>query len=166
MKIVIVSDTHMPRMAKKLPPALQQHLLNADAIIHAGDWQDQTVYEELAQYAPIYGVTGNVDNEWLHRKFPKKILLELDTVKIGITHGDGKGKTTEKRAMDIFSKETIDILIFGHSHIPLKKVHEGITLFNPGSPTDKRRQQYFSFGLLEINNKLFSIRHQFFDSKQ
>ncbi|TDL31391.1 metallophosphoesterase [Jeotgalibacillus sp. S-D1] len=166
MKIVIVSDTHMPRMAKQLPMALTPHLSNADAIIHAGDWQDKSVYEKLVQYAPVYGVTGNVDEEWLHRRFTKKILLKIDNVRIGVTHGDGKGKTTEQRAMDLFSQEAIDILIFGHSHIPLKKDKDGMILFNPGSPTDKRRQQQYSFGLLEINDKSYTISHLFFDSKK
>lgn len=165
MKIAILSDTHMPRMAKQLPKVLCTHLENADAIIHAGDWQTSAVYDELKQYAPVYGVTGNVDEKSLYNKFERSIVLQFGKVKIGVTHGDGKGKTTEQRAMDAFSEEKLDLLIFGHSHVPLLKEKNGLTLFNPGSPTDKRKQSQYSFGILEIN-KGFSIRHVFYDSKE
>ncbi|PPA70722.1 metallophosphoesterase family protein [Jeotgalibacillus proteolyticus] len=166
MKIIVLSDTHMPRMAKKLPSALIPHLNEADAIIHAGDWQTKEIAEELRQFAPVYGVTGNVDEPALHNVFDKSITLTFHSLTIGVTHGDGKGKTTEQRALDQFKGEELDLLIFGHSHIPLYKEKDGLVLFNPGSPTDKRRQEQFSFGLLEIKKKDWSIKHVYYDSKK
>ncbi|MBS4196225.1 metallophosphoesterase family protein [Lederbergia citri] len=164
MKIVITADTHMPRMAKKLPVRLVEELENADLIIHAGDWQTFEVYEKLREYAPIEGVAGNIDGEDLQNFFGKKKILTLGSITIGLTHGDGKGKTTERRALEIFKDEQIDLLIFGHSHIPLMKKVGNITLFNPGSPTDKRRQKQFSFGVLSITKNI-TLEHEFFDDK-
>jgi len=165
MYIVVLADTHMPRMAKKWPQPLNQHLEKADIIIHAGDWQTIDVYRELSQYAPIYGVTGNVDEPSLHEILKRNIVVQIDQVKIGVTHGDGKGLTTEKRALNQFKNEELDILIFGHSHIPLLRKSNDLIVFNPGSPTDKRRQKQFSFGIIETGNEL-SIKHIFFDSKR
>ncbi|KIL51877.1 metallophosphoesterase family protein [Jeotgalibacillus soli] len=165
MKMIVISDTHMPKMAKKIPEALKKGLTDADLILHAGDWQTAEVYDELRKYAPVEGVTGNIDEEGLHKLFDRKKILHFGEVKIGITHGDGKGKTTEKRAMDVFKDDDIDILIYGHSHIPVLKTNDKPILFNPGSPTDKRRQQHYSYGVIEIE-KTVSIEHVFFDNKE
>ncbi|MDG5471898.1 metallophosphoesterase [Jeotgalibacillus sp. ET6] len=165
MNIIVVSDTHMPRMAKTFPPSLESYLQKADAIIHAGDWQTAAIADELNKFAPLYGVTGNVDEPPLHERFEKVIRLTFGSLTIGVTHGDGKGKTTEQRAMDQFKDANPDLLIFGHSHIPVKKKVNGTVLFNPGSPTDKRKQKQFSFGHLQISEDQWSIEHVYFDSK-
>ena len=83
----------------------------------------------------------------------------------GVTHGHGKGKTTEKRALLAFEHEQVDAVIFGHSHIPTHKQIGDITLFNPGSATDKRREKQFSFGLLYIQKNTLRVEHVFYDSK-
>ncbi|MCC3377775.1 metallophosphoesterase, partial [Cohnella sp. REN36] len=84
----------------------------------------------------------------------RKKVLTFGKYRIGLVHGDGKSKTTERRAVDAFAKEDVHIIIFGHSHIPLLRWHEGRLLFNPGSPTDKRRQPQFSYGILELGNEV------------
>ncbi|KIL49109.1 metallophosphoesterase family protein [Jeotgalibacillus campisalis] len=165
MNIIVLSDTHMPRMAKKFPPALLTYLHEADAIIHVGDWQTEAIADDLTKFAPLYGVTGNVDEPALHQRFQKSLLLSFGSLTVGVTHGDGKGKTTEQRAMDQFKNIQPDLLLFGHSHIPVYKKINGTILFNPGSPTDKRKQKQFSFGHLQINEDEWSIKHVFFDSK-
>lgn len=164
-KIVIVSDTHIPMRAKKLPQALVAECRTADFIIHAGDWQTLDVYYELAAYAETDGVTGNVDPWDILDRFGKKKIFTFGDVKVGVIHGDGIRQTTEQRAFDAFADEDVDIIVFGHSHIPVMREVQGVTLFNPGSPTDKRRQPQYSFGLLEIGDS-WELRHVFFDNKE
>jgi uncharacterized protein len=162
MNIIVISDTHMPKRAKTLPEFLVAYLKTADLIIHAGDLQTNDIYQQLLKYAPVEGVIGNVDEEELVTILPFKKIIEINGVRIGITHGHGKGKTTEKRVLSVFEGENVDIIIFGHSHIPLKKEVDGKILFNPGSPTDKRKQARYSFGRIQLGEN-FTIEHIFFD---
>ncbi|WP_409293167.1 metallophosphoesterase family protein [Peribacillus sp. SCS-37] len=163
MKIVVLSDTHMPRKGRSLPVQLKADLENCDLIIHGGDWQTLDVYKELSLYGEVKGVYGNVDGEDIKKLFPEKIIVESGHVRIGVTHGHGKGLTTERRARAAFEDEEVQAVIFGHSHIPLLKKEGGILIFNPGSPTDKRRQPRYSFGILTIEGGSVSARHVFFD---
>ena len=164
MKIVVISDTHMPKKAKQLPNRLLIDLENCDYIIHAGDWQTVDLYDELKQYAPVIGVTGNVDGPDLQRLLKTKEIFKAGDLHIGIVHGHGTGKTTEKRAMESFADEKVDCIIYGHSHIPVLKETDGVVVFNPGSPTDKRRQQEFSYGILTIGERI-RAEHVFFKEK-
>ncbi|MBB5181293.1 hypothetical protein HNQ44_002758 [Planomicrobium koreense] len=164
-KIVILSDTHIPVRAKKLPQALVAECETADFIIHAGDWQTMDVFHELSAYANTDGVTGNVDPWDILDRFGKKKIFEIDGLKIGVIHGDGIRNTTEQRAFEAFADDNVDIIVFGHSHIPVMRDAGGVTLFNPGSPTDKRHQPQYSFGLLEIGDS-WQLRHVFFDKEQ
>ncbi|MFP7168668.1 metallophosphoesterase family protein [Terribacillus sp. 7520-G] len=167
MRITILADTHMPRMAKIWPPALLPYLERADHILHAGDIQDSRVLDSLAAYAPVTAVFGNMDSSGLMDKLPKKQLLDFHGLKIGLTHGHGKGKTTEQRAKAEFEGEAIDLLIYGHSHIPVHKEESGLVLFNPGSPTDKRQQEQFSFGELIVEEDgTWSLKHIFYKDKK
>jgi putative phosphoesterase len=164
-KIVIVSDTHIPMRAKKLPQILIDACQEADFIIHAGDWQTLDVYYEFAAYAETDGVTGNVDPWEILNRFGKSKILTFGNLRIGVVHGDGIRKTTEQRAFETFSKDEVDIIVFGHSHIPVMREVEGVLLFNPGSPTDKRTQAQYSFGLLEIG-ETWELKHVFFDKEK
>ncbi|MRH45098.1 YfcE family phosphodiesterase [Aquibacillus halophilus] len=164
MRIAIIADTHMPKRAKSLPKKLIEELVNVDLILHAGDWQTKDVWQELTRYAPVEGVIGNVDNQDLHNLFGKRQVFDFGKLSIGLIHGDGKSKTTEKRALDAFAFEDVDIIIFGHSHIPVLKEQDDIILFNPGSPTDKRRQPMYSYGIIEIQETIL-LKHVFFEDK-
>lgn len=161
MKIIVLSDTHIPKRAKSLPKRLLDELKDANLIIHAGDWQTIDVYNQLTTFAKVEGVYGNIDNENIKEMFPEKQIVEVCGFKIGITHGHGTGKTTEKRAIQKFEGEMVNCIIFGHSHIPSKKYNNDILLFNPGSPTDKRRQEKYSFGVITIEDSL-EAEHIFF----
>jgi uncharacterized protein len=161
MKIIVLSDTHIPKRAKSLPPRLLEELKDANLIIHAGDWQTIDVYNQLKTFAIVEGVFGNVDDENIKEMFPEKRIVDACGYKIGITHGHGTGKTTEKRAIQKFADDKVDCIIFGHSHIPIKKYDDGMLLFNPGSPTDKRRQEKYSFGIFTIVDTL-EANHIFF----
>jgi putative phosphoesterase len=164
MNIGVISDTHMPKHAKQLPKALIQGLQGVDLIIHAGDWQTLEVYNELIKIAPVDGVAGNVDSAEIVERFGHKKILRFGSFTIGVVHGHGTNKTTEKRVIDAFKNNRVDLIIFGHSHIPLSKDCEGVWLFNPGSPTDKRRQAQFSFGILTLDKDL-KARHVYYDDK-
>ncbi|WP_070120440.1 metallophosphoesterase family protein [Bacillus marinisedimentorum] len=165
MKVLIISDTHMPKRAKELPAVLKKDLKDAGLIIHAGDWQTLALYEELQQYAPVEGVAGNVDGDEVAERFGLWKLIEAEGVQIGIVHGHGKGWTTERRAIAAFSDHDPDIIIFGHSHIPIHKEVNGQVVFNPGSPTDKRRQKQFSYGVMMIEAGNFTVGHVFFEDR-
>lgn len=164
MKIVVLSDTHMPKKAKHLPQRIIKDLETADYIIHAGDWQTVELFQELKQYAEVIGVTGNVDSPELKTVMSPKEILHAGDFKIGVVHGHGTGKTTEKRAVDAFLMDEVDCIVYGHSHIPVRKETNGLLLFNPGSPTDKRRQKEFSYGILTIRGKI-EAEHVYFDDK-
>lgn len=154
MNIVVISDTHLPKRKKRLPTRLLEQLKDTDLIIHAGDWTTIDVYKELQSYARVEGVYGNVDGKEIIELLPFKKIVEVCGFRIGITHGHGKGKTTEKRAIEVFKGEKVDCIIFGHSHIPVNRFEGEILIFNPGSPTDKRRQKQYSFGVITISDKI------------
>ncbi|WP_226642071.1 metallophosphoesterase family protein [Mesobacillus subterraneus] len=161
MKIVVISDTHMPRKSKSLPDKLLADLQDCDYIIHAGDWQTVELYNELKQFGPVIGVTGNVDGPELKSLLKTKDILQVGNFHIGVVHGHGSGKTTEKRAIESFTADKVDCIVFGHSHFPVNKEVGGIIIFNPGSPTDKRRQKQFSYGILTVGEEIVA-KHVFF----
>jgi uncharacterized protein len=161
MKIVVISDTHMPKKAKCLPNRVITELKQTDLIIHAGDWQTVEVYQELLKYGEVIGVIGNVDSEEMQALLPEKIIVDIEGFKIGVVHGHGKRWTTERRAVEAFIDTPVDCIIFGHSHIPVLKEVNGTLLFNPGSCTDKRRQLQPSFGIITVKNELHA-KHVFF----
>jgi putative phosphoesterase len=153
MLIGVISDTHMPRMAAQLPDSLLKDFAEVDYILHAGDWNSMEVYNELLRLAPVDGVAGNTDDMTIVSRFGYQKIIELHSKRIGIVHGHGRG-TTESNALQAFKDEQVDCIIFGHSHVPLVKVVDEILLFNPGSPTDKRRQPRYSYGILQIEDEL------------
>lgn len=164
VKIVVISDTHMPKKAKNLPMRLIRDLTDCDYIIHAGDWQTVELYHQLQQYVPVIGVTGNVDGPELKQLLKSKEIFSAGDFRIGIVHGHGTGKTTEKRALDAFADDHVDCIIYGHSHIPVIKENNDVLIFNPGSPIDKRRQKEFSYGILTIGESI-AAEHIFFNDK-
>ncbi|MBN8236493.1 metallophosphoesterase [Halobacillus kuroshimensis] len=162
MKIVVLSDTHMPKKASRLPDRLVSALQEADQIIHAGDWQTPDVFEELSRFAPVTGVYGNVDGEDMKEIVPKRQLVTWAGYSIGVVHGHGEKKTTEKRAVEAFQEHPPDLIIYGHSHIPVLRYFKKTLLFNPGSVTDKRRLPFYSFGMLTLGEEGIHAEHIFF----
>lgn len=164
MKLGVVADTHMPMRGHRLPKVLVEGLKGVDLIIHAGDFVAPAVVDMLEELAPVDGVMGNNDGEEIFRRFGRKKLLELNGFRIGIVHGDGYGRSTEEVAFRTFRDDRPDIVIFGHSHIPFLGTDRGLLMFNPGSPTDKRRQPRYSYGIIELGDTP-QARHCFFDDK-
>lgn len=153
MNIGLVSDTHLPRFGKALPAALRDALQahQVELILHMGDFTQPQVIDLFTAIAPVDAVAGNNDPAEITARFGRKKILELEGVRIGMVHGDGMRKTTVERAWDAFAGEKVDVILFGHSHMPYCQQREGTWLINPGSPTDKRRNPEYSYGILEVS---------------
>ncbi|GAA5045120.1 hypothetical protein HNP84_002693 [Thermocatellispora tengchongensis] len=148
MKVVALADTHAPRRWKSCPPRVAEHLRGADAILHAGDVCVPGVLAELAAYAPVHAVKGNNDGPDLDA--PETLELDLDGLRVGMIHDSGPAKGRLARMRRRFPDA--GLVVFGHSHIPLDESGEGLRIFNPGSPTDRRRQPHGTIGLLRIES--------------
>ncbi len=164
MVIGVLADTHIPGRAKALPEIVLRHMAGADHIIHAGDIRCAAVLEQLSRLAPVTAVAGNIDPPELAEALGDKRIVTLDGFRLGVTHGHGQGGTTQHRALARFKADHVDCVIFGHSHIPVCMEQDGILLLNPGSPTDKRRNPYYSFGVIETGGKL-TAHILFFDAQ-
>ena len=160
MRIAVLTDTHL-RVGKSLPRFVWEQLTQIDMIIHAGDLTHMDLLEELSCIAPVRAVRGNCDG--LDISLPDRDVIECETLRIGLIHGDsGKGKSTPERAYHAFKDTSVDIIVFGHSHTPFMEWRDGILMFNPGSPTDKRRELQYSFGLLELQQGQVKAKHLYF----
>ncbi|MFZ4453192.1 metallophosphoesterase family protein [Salibacterium aidingense] len=153
MKVVVLGDTHINKPEVSFPEKVKEEMQSADHIIHTGDWQIPEVYRELKRFGKVSGVYGNVDGEEITQLVPEKQWLHLEKWSVGVVHGHGEKKTTEKRALGAFPTPP-DILIFGHSHIPLLRYSEKTLLFNPGSLLYRRRLPYCSFGILYLERTI------------
>jgi len=148
MLIGVLADTHIPKRAKRIPAPVRQAFAGVDLILHAGDILAESVLEELALTAPVEAVAGNGDPSELAAVLGRRKLLVVAGCRIGLVHGDGDELTTRRRAMLAFPEA--DCIVFGHSHIPCNLTENGQLLFNPGSPTDRRRSPRPSYGLLRV----------------
>jgi len=168
MKIGLVSDTHMPRFAKALPAALKEGLIaqRVGLILHLGDFTTPAVADLFGEIAPFDAVAGNNDPDEIHRRFGRRKVLRVAGLRIGMIHGDGMRKTTLERVQEAFAGEALDVILFGHSHCPYCERHGDIWLINPGSPTDKRRNPSYSYGVLEIENGRATPALHHYDDKR
>jgi uncharacterized protein len=139
-RLLLISDTHVPARARRLPDAVWRAVDGADLVIHAGDWVDVATLDALdGRAARLVGVAGNNDGSDLHARLGEFARVDLDGLRIGVMHETGAATGREAR-MDA-AYDDLDVLVFGHSHIPWDTVTaRGIRLLNPGSPTDRRRQ--------------------------
>lgn len=151
MRVIVLSDTHAPRFWKRCPPALADRLAGADLILHAGDICIPAVLDELATYAPVQAVLGNNDGpDVAALGVPETVELDLEGLRVGMIHDSGPKHGRLPRLRQRFP--VVELVIFGHSHIPLDEADASLRIFNPGSPTDKRRQPYGTFGELTIRD--------------
>ncbi|MEM4703927.1 MAG: metallophosphoesterase family protein [Candidatus Bathyarchaeia archaeon] len=135
-KIVgLISDTHVPIRARRIPEEVFKIFENAEFIIHAGDLVELSVIDELEQIAPVLAVCGNMDSSGVREKLQTIDSLKLFNWKIGVIHDPGVLFGTRKMSQ-IAKKHGFDVLVYGHTHNSNVK-WEGKTLFiNPGSPTN------------------------------
>ncbi|MFH8249211.1 metallophosphoesterase family protein [Microbacterium sp. B2969] len=143
-RLVLISDTHIPGRARGLPDAVLRAADDADLVVHAGDWVTAAVIDELQQHADVLGVWGNNDDPSVRARMPEVARRDLEGVRFAVSHEIGPAKGREKLVDTIFTD--VDVLVFGHSHIPWDSTSErGIRLLNPGSPTDRRRQPHATY---------------------
>ncbi len=167
MIIGVVSDTHLFSHRLNLPKTLLDGLADVELILHAGDFCDWGVYERLQELAPVEGIAGNNDPDTIVQRLGEQKIIEVGGKRIGIVHGDGgfRGSTPD-RAFHAFKGEQVDVIVFGHSHVPFAEERDGVLLFNPGSPTDKRMQPRYSYGKLFIEGDDIRYQHYFFDKER
>lgn len=140
-----MSDTHLPKRAKALPESLLAELPHADVVFHAGDWVDTATLDLLeSRSARLVAVYGNNDGPGLRARLPEVARAELGGLRFGVVHETGAAQGREARCAARFPD--LDVLVFGHSHIPWDTTAAtGLRLLNPGSPTDRRRQPYCTY---------------------
>jgi len=158
MRVIALSDTHAPRRWKSCPPAVAARLREADLILHAGDVCVAAVLDELAGYAPVHAVVGNNDTPDVAACGARPTLeIELAGLTIAMIHDAGAAAGRLRRMRATFPRA--DVVVYGHSHIPLDEGDGGFRIFNPGSPTDRRRQPHGTIGVLQIDGgRLVEVR--------
>jgi putative phosphoesterase len=151
MRLAIISDTHMPRGNRSLPAACVAELRAADAILHAGDFMRIEVLRALeALGPPVHGVHGNVDDDALRRMLPAARVVDAGGARIAMIHNAGQ-RTGRLLRMRVRFKDA-DAVVFGHSHLPLHEHGEdGFQIFNPGSPTERRRAPAHTMGIATVS---------------
>ena len=149
-KIGVISDTHVPHF-KKLPDAIWEYFNRVELIIHAGDLSVLSVIAELETIAPVVAVQGNAEHEEVMLKLPMKRKVVVGYCRIGVVHILGDSHNRIKVARQEFPDARV--VVYGHSHIPYNREHDGQLLFNPGSATDRRWQPRCSIGLLYVDDE-------------
>jgi uncharacterized protein len=145
-----VSDTHLPRRNRTLPRACVERMRAADAILHAGDFIELSVYEEIAALGPpLHAVRGNVDSAELQARLPLVRTVEAGGARIAMIHDAGQAAGRLQRMRRRFPGA--DAVVFGHSHLPLHEEDAGFAIFNPGSPTERRRAPHHTMGIATVD---------------
>ncbi|MBZ6247148.1 metallophosphoesterase family protein [Streptomyces olivaceus] len=150
MRLLLVSDTHLPKRAKELPAPLLAEIPRADVVLHAGDWVDTATLDLLeGRSRRLVGVYGNNDGPALRARLPEVARADLGGLRFGVVHETGSAQGRERRCAARFPD--LDVLVFGHSHIPWDTTADtGLRLLNPGSPTDRRRQPHCTYMTAEV----------------
>jgi hypothetical protein len=158
MNLALISDTHMPKGARRLPDDCVARLEAADLIIHAGDLTELEVLREIESYGPTVAVHGNVDSAEVRAELPEALELDANGATIAVIHDAGFARGRVERLRARFSDA--DAVVFGHSHIPLhERAPDGFQIFNPGSPTERRRSPKHTIGVatMEGGKLTFSL---------
>jgi uncharacterized protein len=145
VSLVLTADTHLPKRSRDLPHSLWVAIDAADVVVHAGDWVDVALLDQLeARARRLVGVYGNNDHGPLRQRLPEVARAEIEGIRMAVVHETGDRKGREERCAVSFPDT--DLLVFGHSHIPWDTTApSGLRLLNPGSPTDRRRQPHGTF---------------------
>jgi putative phosphoesterase len=156
--IVVVADTHMPKGVRRLPPRCLELIAKAEAVIHAGDFVRLSVMEEIEALCPtLHAVHGNVDEPPLRRLLPETRQIEWEGRTIAAIHDAGPARGRLNRLRARFPDA--DAVVYGHSHLPLHERSGGFQIFNPGSPTERRRAPRRSMGLLTAQEDGLAFEH-------
>lgn len=156
--IAILADTHMPKGARRLPTRCVELASAAEAVVHAGDFFSLSALEEIRALCPrVHAVHGNVDEPALRRALPLTIEVELSGTSLAAIHEAGPARGRLARLRRRFPDA--DAVVFGHSHLPLHEEANGFQIFNPGSPTERRRAPRPSMGLVEVGEAGLVFEH-------
>ena len=151
--MALVSDTHVPRFAKRLPRAVERIAQEAPThVLHCGDLTEVEALGPLLKLAPFDAVAGNNDRPEIVDRFGRRKIVDIAGTRIGLVHGDGTRGTTNDRARAAFDPASVEVIVFGHSHVPSCTHVDGVWIVNPGSLTDKRRRPKYSFAVLDIGH--------------
>lgn len=153
MRIGVVSDTHFTDIAQGMAfmhDIMAGPLSGVDMLLHAGDLVRDEILAAVTT-CPVYAVRGNMD---VASGYPSRRIVKIGTKSIGLVHGWGPPGGLETRLLKEFSGESIDALVFGHSHRPLCLEHAGVLLFNPGSAADRRDERHHTVGILEVSEEI------------
>ena len=151
MRILVLSDTHIPVTGHDIPKKIYDEIENVDMIFHAGDFIDKSVLDKLQALKETKAVYGNMDSADIRAVLKEKEIITIGKFRIGIIHGYGAPSELMAAVRREFDK--IDVLVFGHSHSATNVKKDGVLYFNPGSPTDKIFASKNSYGILEITDK-------------
>lgn len=153
VKLGVLSDSHINKL-NDLPNKTIDLLKGMDLIIHAGDYDDKGLIDDLRTFGHFKGVHGNMDSKEIKDELPSKLIFEINNFRVGVTHPHEGGPPfgIENRYKKKFNQ--LDLIIFGHTHIPKNEVIDGILYFNPGSATGKWPAQNKTFGIIEINKTI------------
>lgn len=156
--IAVLADTHLPRGARRLPARCVELIAAAEAVIHAGDFFAHSALDEIRALCPVvHAVHGNVDDAQLRRSLPAELEVELGGRIVAVVHDAGPVGGRLGRLRRRFP--TAGAVVFGHSHLPLHEIDNGFQIFNPGSPTERRRAPRRSMGLLEPRDDGLAFEH-------
>ncbi|MPV36947.1 YfcE family phosphodiesterase [Georgenia subflava] len=144
MRVLLLADTHLPVRARDLPTEVWNQVEAADLVIHAGDWVTAALLDELtARSRALLACWGNNDGPELRERLPEVARAVVAGVRVGVVHEIGASTGRERRMRAAYPD--LDLLVFGHSHIPWDTETDGLRLLNPGSPTDRRRQPHCTY---------------------
>jgi uncharacterized protein len=150
MLIAIISDTHLPRGARRLPTECVERIAAADLLLHAGDFSTTETLRELEAIGPpLAAVHGNVDSADVRRLLPAERVVEAAGARIAMVHDAGPAAGRLARLRRAFG-DRADAVVFGHSHLPLHEREGDFQIFNPGSPTERRRAPGHTMGLAHV----------------
>ena len=151
-RLAVISDTHLPRGSRVLPQACLEQLATADAILHAGDLIELSILSELERIGPpVHAVRGNVDSAELQARLPLTRVVIVDGARIAMVHDGGPADRRLDRLRRRFPDA--DAVVFGHSHMPLHEERDGFAIFNPGSPTERRRSPRHTMGIATVDDR-------------
>lgn len=153
----------MDKHANKIEKIIDKSFKDVDLIIHLGDFTSMKVLEKLRKKKKVIGVWGNNDGKLLRKELKEKEIINLNGYKIGLFHGHGTEKNTLDRVYKIFKDDDVDIILFGHSHQPMIKTKNKVLIINPGSPSKKIRERWFSYAILTLKKKKIDAKICFYN---
>jgi putative phosphoesterase len=164
-RLVLVSDTHLPSRAKDIPDEVWAAVEAADVVVHAGDWTEPFALDAFeARASRLLACRGNNDGDELRARLPEVARADVGGLRFAVVHETGDARGRERRCDEWFgpgSDDPVDVVVFGHSHIPWDSTTPGgLRLLNPGSPTDRRRQPFATFMTGDVTDGVLTIgRH-------